>query len=1036
MKHRSIAGVLGVLSVLGGCTATTVKPATKKAAPAVAPAKPRAITIVQPARYTLLDSVGVSLDEATEFSPDRARTPVIINGERLIIENGVLAETTNFPDSLSGFRSMPPRLGGGYVVWSDEHTYHTPTFLGKLTPIAKIGARGGVRTWFDSFVLRTSIGALEVNPASFTVRRTELARFAEMISLDGQVGVRTDSVGRMEASVDGGKTFRTLEPSELGNYVGPTVGPENKLVFRREPGEMRPGTTAPEMRTLGPSGTLIPFEPKANENLSLSPFVISPDREEPAPTSPLAPPEMRLAVVAGALVPGERVLFVQEMNVRVLSAKTGQFIHNIPLNSSVPEMGNCQPITIGDDIFLACTHATGAHLLALRGTPTTPQLEATFPEPGEFVAGLGRRFLFSGRCGSTPPTVRDFRDYAAPRGDQAEGEADPNAGSVDLPPPPEDSDKQPVQDISVCVRLADGTWIERRIEGLSDRVHARFLPGDDGTVTVVYFDKQGTDASPPKPSEGVRVIRVDSKAAKFGVSNLYTPVEAAERQLQLVARNLWLDEKDGSVHGWTLAPTKAKARGDKDDEKDPDKDAENAETETGEEEPSSEDGESEEPEVDRYKQSKFVGVQINSDGTIVKHPLPEDADLVVVGGPYALARADHYQSQSYFESTDGGRTYTPVAGPPANNLPEGIGGEIEGCSVIGCALRGGLVRLGWGSATKPEVATGAKTSKSEDLQALTSKVFDPAKLLPSKPQRTLVCRLNGKEPESETATNAPLPVTAPMLRNLELGAAVDRKWSTAATIPFELKPAFSVSFEDLKIDSIQGGVVSILRSTANNPVGIFLRSNDFRFDLSPGGKRKPIALPSDVRGDSAAEIDRDTFVLFDSRIGEVQLVKGSTVRPLLRIAQIPDVYFSSMVLARRAGAGSDGLGVLVWQSGSGDMLLGELDLGRATLGPLRFVGNFEERMVSTSCPSSDRDYRAVLSEHISVHFEPLEEGRMGLRAMSLVRVGPKGICVDASEVHMIDETTLVVRYSGSDTAGHPAMLHKRGKSLPATCVYE
>jgi hypothetical protein len=118
------------------------------------------------------------------------------------------------------------------------------------------------------------------------------------------------------------------------------------------------------------------------------------------------------------------------------------------------------------------------------------------------------------------------------------------------------------------------------------------------------------------------------------------------------------------------------------------------------------------------------------------------------------------------------------------------------------------------------------------------------------------------------------------------------------------------------------------------------------------------------------------------------------------------------------------------------MLLGELDLGRATLGPLRFVGNFEERILSTSCPSSDRDYRAVLSEHISAHFEPLDEGRSGLRAVSLVRVGPKGICVEASEVHMVDETTLVVRYSGSDTGGHPAMLHKRGKSLPATCVYE
>lgn len=1031
MKRSLFVRASMLLAVFVGCTSPAKKPVVAKPAPTVVPAKPRAITMVQPARYTLLDSVGYLVDEAHEPSPLHTSTPLIVNGKRVIMQDGVLTNTASFPESLEGFRSLPARLGGGYVVWSDEHTYHTPTFLGKLTPFAKIGARGGVRPWFESFVLRTNIGALEVNPKSFTVRRTELARFSEMLSVDGQIGIRTDSVGRMEASVDGGKTFRTLDPNELGSYVGPTLGPNQKLVFRRDMSERRPGTIAPEMLTLGASGKLIPFEPKANEDLALAPLTWTPGGEE-ALQSPILPPsDLRLAIVAGAPLPGEQALYLQETNLRVLSAKTGLLINNIPLSFSVPDFGNCQAIAIGDDTFLACSHATGAHLFSLRGTPTAVQLEATFPEPGEFVGGLGRRFLFAGRCGSTPPTVRDFRGYAPPTGESTSGEADPNAGSGDIPALPDEPENKPTDDIFVCVRLADGAWIERRIEGLPDRKKARFVPGDNGHVTVVYFDKSSSEAAPPKASEGVRFIRVDPEATKLGLHEFIQPIEAAERPIRLVDRNVWLDEKDGSVHGWIIAPKKAKP------------DREKSADDSGEEEESAEQAEESESiegandgDIEWYKIAKFVGVQIKGDGSVVKHPLPEDVDLVVVGGPYALARDDDYQGERYFESTDGGRTYKPVAGPVASDLVTGIGGEIEGCSILGCALRGGLVRLGWGSATNSETTSGIVDSKPEDLDALTSKVFDPNKLLPPREQRSLVCRLNAKEPEAETAATEPLPVTAVMLRNLELGSAVDRKWTAKATTPFELKAAHQVAFEDVNTDAIQGAPVPMLRSTKTNPVGLFLRSNEFRFDLSPGAKRKPVTLTSDVRGDMAAEIDRDSFVLFDARIGDLHLVRGSIVRPLMRIAQIPDVYHSSLVLAQRVGTGAEGLGVLMWQSGSGDMLLGEVDLGRAKMGPLKFVGNFEERGLGSSCPVSDRDYRAILSEHVRVHFEPRTEGRSGLRSMSLVRVGAKGVCVEASEIHLLDDTTVVVRYSGTEAAGHPAMLHKRGKSLPATCTYE
>jgi hypothetical protein len=167
MKRRFVVGCLGLVGALASCSHPATKPVAKKPAVQVAPAKPPAITMVQPARYVLLDSVGGIFDEALEASPVQAREPVIVNGRRLMVEGGQIFESALSPDNLRGFRSLPPRLGGGYIVWSEELTYHTPTFLGKLTPFAKIGTRGGVRPWFDSFVLRTTAGPLEVNSHVF-----------------------------------------------------------------------------------------------------------------------------------------------------------------------------------------------------------------------------------------------------------------------------------------------------------------------------------------------------------------------------------------------------------------------------------------------------------------------------------------------------------------------------------------------------------------------------------------------------------------------------------------------------------------------------------------------------------------------------------------------------------------------------------------------------------------------------------------------------------------------------------------------------
>jgi len=255
-------------------------------------------------------------------------------------------------------------------------------------------------------------------------------------------------------------------------------------------------------------------------------------------------------------------------------------------------------------------------------------------------------------------------------------------------------------------------------------------------------------------------------------------------------------------------------------------------------------------------------------------------------------------------------------------------------------------------------------------------------------------------------------------------------------VPFEVKPAYSVLFEDVNGDAVRGEAIPVHRATATNPVGLFLRTKEFRFDLSPGPKRKPVAMGPDVRGSLMAELDRDTFVLFEPRFGEVQLVRGATTRTLMGINQVPDVNYASLTLARRPGAGDDVLGVAVVQSGTGAILLGDIDLARGTIGPLRVAGNALQLDIGAACVRGSRDHRLVMNEHTVVRFEPPEDGREGQLGSSLISVGSGRACLEASEMHLANESTLVVRYSGTGSGGHPALVHGRGKSVPATCTYE
>jgi hypothetical protein len=206
---RTPAGTLACLSVLlaaAGCSATPPPPASTK--PKDASSRGAAPSYLSPARYILTQSQGAIFDEATRGIAVPRSEPALVSGKRVTLQGGIVVESAPSPSGLVGFRSLPARLGGGYLVWSDSRTYHTKDFLGALTPIVEIGPTAGARPWFQSILLRTDRGIFELDLKTKATKRWAVQPgVVDALSLDDKRGVALDAIGRVRSTVDGGATW-------------------------------------------------------------------------------------------------------------------------------------------------------------------------------------------------------------------------------------------------------------------------------------------------------------------------------------------------------------------------------------------------------------------------------------------------------------------------------------------------------------------------------------------------------------------------------------------------------------------------------------------------------------------------------------------------------------------------------------------------------------------------------------------------------------------------------------------------------------
>jgi len=195
-----------VAALISACSAPGRAASPVAAATTRSPAAPPPETS-GPARWMVTDRVGAVFDPSPPAPALPGSEPALLDGVRVMVSNGLLEGWVKSRERLIGFRRLPPRLGGGYALWSDARTYRADTFLGELTVLADLGASGGIRPWMGALLLRTGVGSVLFDPTTGALRRAGFPGLADAVAVDDRHAVQLDELGRARVTADGGATW-------------------------------------------------------------------------------------------------------------------------------------------------------------------------------------------------------------------------------------------------------------------------------------------------------------------------------------------------------------------------------------------------------------------------------------------------------------------------------------------------------------------------------------------------------------------------------------------------------------------------------------------------------------------------------------------------------------------------------------------------------------------------------------------------------------------------------------------------------------
>lgn len=598
------AEILGIFTalVIAACSPPQF---TQHTAPTNA-ALPREVRLDQPPggppRY-----FQTSIDEAFWVSHSSERDRVVSMGMRLELSaktGEVLAASWEIDnelksDVLIGALEVAPRLGGGFIHWSRNQLFHSETFSGPLRPITTkhvLGAEAirGARNGLEGVVVFGESANAQLVGSKKIVDPPPFAGLVDFAALDDKRAIRTDVLGRVHTTIDGGKTW-----VDVTNTVG--IAQKQLLV---EP-ELIHVQTWQGRWQFNADGTVGPLEVSfvgARRGLNYSMIFKGSRLEEQNAWwawREIAP--VQAAVLGGARSDAQHVLGFAAGTLGEVDLATGELSRAI---TDWPQAGlSCSLVSDRAEPLFICGwdsyQGYGAYVMRMDHGAWPPRIERSFTDDGYFVTDDHGALAFVGSCNVTPKYV------------------DPN----DMSRFDTSSDSFRVA-TKICVRRSSSEWIEHEIEVDADSMLQAWAPKRDGTAVALVVRKETTpmpdrtdDPTRVTTQGGVRIVRVPRDVSGFGLAKPnWSPYGAMGRAPSgpTVERRVQVQD-DGTIRAWFSAQNNT--------------------------DPSS---------------GLHAGVRIDTRGELTLHPPPPRAMTMIATGQYGIALLN---DGTLVETLDHGGTY-------------------------------------------------------------------------------------------------------------------------------------------------------------------------------------------------------------------------------------------------------------------------------------------------------------------------------------------------------------------------------------------
>ncbi|MBK9264956.1 MAG: hypothetical protein IPM54_34890 [Polyangiaceae bacterium] len=577
-----------------------------------------------------------AIDEAFWVSHTADRDRLISSGVRLEVSptNGEVfaaawdIDTELKSEPLIGALEVAPHLGGGFVHWSRKELFRSETFTGPLRPVATKSTLGtetirGARNGLDGVIV---FG--DNSNAKLVGTKVEAPPFVGLVdfaALDDKRAVRTNLLGSVYSTIDGGKTWRDASG---------TAGISLKQLLV-EPDSLSVATWQGRLR-LGADGDFGPLETvfvgaRRGSNYST---IFRGSRAENTNAwwtwREIAP--VQAAVIGGARTDERHAVAFATGAMGEVDLATAELSRSI---TDWPQAGlSCSAVGGFSEPLFICGwdvyQGYGSYVLRAERGKWPPVVERAFSDDGFYVADEHGALGFVGSCGLSPRYM------------------DPNDSSR-----MEMGNEMSRITPKFCVRRGPNDWIEHDVDIEADEQLQAWVPKRDGNAVALVMKNESVllpdptnDPKRVSTQGGVRIVRIPREVGGFSlVRPTWNPYGSMGRAPAgpLVDRRLHAHD-DGSVQAWFSAAN------------------------------------STDPSAGLH-----AGVVIDRRGNITMFAPPARVVTMIATGTYGLALLD---DGTLAETLDHGRTYRSGGSSPLPSSGFGGYCSVLGC-VIGSITRVG-----------------------------------------------------------------------------------------------------------------------------------------------------------------------------------------------------------------------------------------------------------------------------------------------------------------------------------------------------------